>query len=369
MRRVSVAATVGVALVLVATVWAGGSSPSCSLDPVTAAAGQVDALSGIASFGDGVLVVGTRFSGAVGGALEATATPDGTYSAHLIDVFGGRVVQLDDVATDGTRAWAVGSLGDSSPAAVRWDGSSWSAMPVTDPGIGEDGLSGVTAVRDDLLWAVGRHQVGKDFVTLIERSRGTSWRPVPSPNAGSSDMLKDVASLGTRHVWAVGWSVAGERFRPLTMRLVGSSWKIIPTPALDGDGVLTAVTVRGPDEVWAVGWTGRRDDVRPLLERWDGQRWAVVPPPEEGRGALLAVATTANGIVVAGRRTSSTGQPQPLAALRTGGTWTDASTAVSGSAWLTAAALGADGRLWAAGSSFPSNAVVTGLVMTGCPPA
>jgi hypothetical protein len=366
-RRVSVAAAVGVALVFVATVWAGGSSPSCSLDPMTAAAGQVDALSGVAPFGGGALVIGTRFSGSVGGGLEATATADGTYDAHPIDVFGHRVVELDDVATDGSQAWAVGAFSNTAPVAAHWDGSSWSAMPIADPGPTEDGLSGVTAVGADEIWAVGRHQVGQDFVTLIERSKGTSWVVEPSPNAGSSDMLKDVASFGSHELWAVGWSEVGGSFRPLTMHRVGSTWTIVPTPPLGKDGILAAVAVPGPDEAWAVGWSGRGDDVRPLVERWDGNRWSVVPPPGRGRGALLAVATTPGGVVVAGRRTPPDGQPQPLAAFRTDATWSDASATIAGSAWLTAITVDDTGRVWGAGASFPSNAVVTGLVVTGCP--
>ena len=115
MRRIAVAGPAALALIVSFTVWAGGTDSACTLDQVTNATGQVDTLTGVAPFGDGALVVGTRFAGSVGGAMEATATADGTYDAHQLDVFGGRVVQLDDVTTDGSQAWAVGSLSDLAP--------------------------------------------------------------------------------------------------------------------------------------------------------------------------------------------------------------------------------------------------------------
>jgi hypothetical protein len=326
-----------------------------------------DGLTAVAPFGEGVVAVGSRFTGSAGGALEATVTADGTYDAHLLDLFGGRVVQLDDVTVDGAQAWAVGAVADFAPEAVHWDGSAWSAMPIADPGPDEDGLSGVSAASPSQIWAVGRHQVGKDFTPLIERSGGTSWSMVASPDAGSSSMLQDVVAIGGGDAWAVGWSVTQQGYRPLIEHWNGSAWTIVPSPAPGVDALLTGVAAAGPDDVWAVGRVGRGETTRPLVERWDGTRWSVVSPPDTGSSILLSVAATPDGIVVAGRRSSGQTEPEPVAALRVGESWTDIAMSVAGPAWLNAITVDAVGRIWGVGASFPSNSVLSGLVVQGCP--
>ena len=55
-----------------------------------------------------------------------------------------------------------------------------------------------------------------------------------------------------------------------------------------------------------------------------------------------------------------------LVAFRSDETWMPASVPAAGASWITGIAIDRDGRTWAVGSSFPSNAVVTGLVVSGC---
>jgi hypothetical protein len=106
-----------------------------------------------------------------------------------------------------------------------------------------------------------------------------------------------------------------------------------------------------------------------LVERWDGTRWSVVAPPDAGSSALLSIATTPNGIVVAGRVGDGQSEPQPLAWLRSGDRWLDLSLPVPGAAWLNAIGTDAGGTLWGVGTAFPQNATLSGLVVRGCPGA
>jgi hypothetical protein len=357
------ALVVSVAIAIVAT----GAVPTCSLDPVAAAARPGDTLSAVAPFGDGIVAVGTRYTGSTGGALEATIAADGTYDAQVLDVAGGRATQLDDLAVAGGRAWAVGAVADFSPVVVRYDGSVWNAMTIADPGPNEDGLSGVAAVSPKRIWAVGRHQIGQDFVPLIERSDGVSWGIVPSPSAGSSSMLRDVVALAADDVWAVGWSVTSGGMRTLVEHWNGSAWSIVPAPSPGVDAILTDVAATGPSDVWAIGRTGRGDTTKPVVERWDGARWSVVAPPDTGSANLLSVATTAHGLVVAGRASDGQTEPQPLAWLRSGNEWVNLSFSVPGAGWLNAVGTDAGGSLWGVGTAFPQNATLSGLAVRGCP--
>ena len=366
-RGLIAGAAIVVASVSIASV-ARSTGASCSLDPVASANIAGDTLSAVAPLADGVLMVGTQYSGSTGGALEATIGADGTYDAHVLRVAGGRSTQLDDVAVSGMRAWAVGAVGHYSPVVVALDGSAWTAMPISDPGPNEDGLSGVALVSPREIWAVGRHQIGpeSDFVPLIERSDGVSWRIVPSTSAGSSSMLRDVVAVGADDLWAVGWSVTSGGMRTLVERWNGSAWSIVSAPSPGVDAILTDVAATGPSDVWAVGRTGRGDITHPLIEHWDGDRWSVVAPPQAPSSQLLSVATTSGGIVIAGRASDGRSEPEPVAWRLSGGRWTDLSFAIQGVGWLNAIGADASGSLWGVGAVFPENATTAGLAVRGC---
>ena len=369
LRRGLVAGAAIVAVSLSLAIVARGQGASCSLDPVASAAVPGDTLSAVAPFGDGVIVVGTRYTGSTGGALGATIAPDGTYVAKVLKVAGGKATQLDDVAVAGGRAWTVGAVAHYSPVAVAFDGADWHGMTIADPGPYEDGLSGVVAVSPTAIWAVGRHQIGpnSDFVPLIERSDGGPWRIVPSPAAGSSSQLRDVAAIGPDDLMAVGWSVTEEGMHTLVEHWNGSAWSIVPAPSPGVDAILTDVAATGPSDVWAIGRTGRGDTTEPLVEHWDGSRWSVVAPPDTGSANLLSLATTEHGIVVAGRASDGQTEPQPLVWLLSGNGWVNLSFSVPGAGWLNAVGIDGGGSLWGVGTAFPENATLDGLAVRGCP--
>jgi hypothetical protein len=328
-----------------------------------------DVPSGVTPFGDGIVATGARFTGSSGTGFSAFAGPDQGWTTMLVEAYGNRIVELDDVSATGHEAWAVGALTDVAPVAARWDGHTWVATTVVDPGPGEDGFAGVAAVSPNLVWAVGRHQDGIPFRTLIERWDGSAWHTVPSPNVGStSNMLKAVAASGSGDAWAVGWSVQGGRYRTLAQHWNGTAWTIVPTPnGGAGDSLLSGVAVAGRDDVWAVGWTAREDDRTPLVLHWDGRAWNHVELPANAAHAALADVATTGGAVVAVGRLYGGPQPQPLVMRKDGESWDLTPFDVGPDpGWLTGAAIDRTGALWTVGTLMQGNNSAASLVLTGC---
>jgi hypothetical protein len=340
----------------------------CQLTTLNGSTITKDVPSSAGALNQDVIMVGTRFEGSAGLALAAFSSNAG-WSPGVITALGHHVIELDDVSTVGDQAWAVGALASNAPVAARWDGQRWIPAPVRDPGPGEDGFSGVEAVSPDLVWAVGRHQIGYGFQTLTERWDGRSWTSVPSPNIGeTSNMLKDVDATSPTDVWTVGWYVDRQHYRPLVEHWNGTRWSVVPTPDVGaGDGFLSGVAAVGARDAWAVGWTARGDALQPLVEHWDGRAWSLVREPIGAEhAALMAVAATSDGVVIVGRL-QTTAQPQPLALLRAGDAWTTLTTDVSAAAWFTGVTVDASNAIWAVGTQFPGNSLAGSLVMTGCP--
>ncbi|MDP9299450.1 MAG: hypothetical protein M3P43_00900, partial [Actinomycetota bacterium] len=341
---------------------------ACQLTTLNGSVITKDVPSSAGALGQDVVMVGTRFEGSAGLALAAFSA-NGGWDPGVMTALGHHVIELDDVSTVGDQAWAVGALASSVPVAAHWDGQRWIPTPVHDPGPGEDGFSGVEAVSPDLVWAVGRHQIGYGFQTLTERWDGRSWTAVPSPNVGeTSNMLKDVSATSPNDVWAVGWYVDRQHYRPLMEHWDGTRWRLVSTPDVRaGDGFLSGVAAIGARDAWAVGWTAQGDSLQPLVEHWDGRTWSLVPEPAGAEhAALMAVAQTTDGVVAVGRL-QTTAQAQPLALIRVGDAWTTLSSDVSGAAWFTGVTVDASGAVWAVGTQFPGNTFAESLVMTGCP--
>ncbi|SHF80528.1 hypothetical protein [Streptoalloteichus hindustanus] len=142
-------------------------------------------------------------------------------------------------------------------------------------------ITGLAAVADEEVWAVGRSAAG----ALTLRWDGRAWQNVPTPSV-EDVKLRAVAGSARNDVWAVGEQRdPTTRIRTLTQHWDGREWTVVPSPSpADQKNSLSAVAVAGPDDVWAVGETestgdGRWPENRPLLQRWNGRHWTVVPTP------------------------------------------------------------------------------------------
>ena len=86
-----------------------------------------------------------------------------------------------------------------------------SVVSSPSPGLGEDVLTGVTALAPNNAWAVGFYakEVNTDrpTKTLIEHWDGSSWKVVSSPNIGphsvyQSNHLGGITTVSANDVWA-----------------------------------------------------------------------------------------------------------------------------------------------------------------------
>jgi hypothetical protein len=189
-----------------------------------------------------------------------------------------------------TEAWAVGntnSNGQTSPTQLieRWDGTAWSLFSgPTFPSGDEPGLTAMTAISANDIWAVGSLLNPDGFLYfLFEHWDGTSWTPTVIQNNGA--FLLGASSDATNDVWAVGYSgFVDESSDTLVYRYNGEKWQHIPSPKVGAAGQLNAVAALAPNNVWAVGDTtmALHDPTLTLIEHYDGTSWTVVPSPNVG---------------------------------------------------------------------------------------
>ena len=261
-------------------------------------------------------------------------------------------VQVEDVsAITSNDAWVVGTDSRGRPAMLHWDGSGLTALR-SPAGAGE--LLGVSAVSSTDVWAVGGTVPGNGpgSRTLVMHWNGTQWIVVPSPTPGSQDTeLTGVRALSDHDVWAVGEQNSRAQPRAVVLRWNGERWSQLRVPAAVSDAVvggrhqsasgisaiapisltsafaavtylfalppghgslfsgkvlrltrgrwtthtaaiglpLFAVAAVSPRDVWAVGYACDRISCPPFQTatlHWNGRRWRRVRAPSPGDARL-----------------------------------------------------------------------------------
>ena len=151
----------------------------------------------------------------------------------------------------------------------HFNGTAWSVVSSPSPGLGEDVLTGVTALAPNNAWAVGFYakdvNTDRPTKTLIEHWDGSSWKVVSGPNIGphsvyQSNHLWGITKVSANDVWAFGDYYApdgsGQIFT-LVLHWDGISWKIVPSPSPansnDRVDILFAGTVIPQGNLWLVG--------------------------------------------------------------------------------------------------------------------
>jgi hypothetical protein len=261
------------------------------------ALGDADALSTTSAWavggnGDGIVerYDGTRWS--------AVATPSMLSGPTSWAMLNG----VDAVSA--TSAVAVGEA-NGVAAALRWNGSSWTKVPVATPSGSSSALNDVKAFSASDAWAVGRIAPTFNGLTLIERWQGSSWTQVASPSPGTRDnTLTDVAGSAPNDVWAVGYSrdlPYGNRARhSLIEHYDGRAWSRVPSPDIDTQTVLYGVAALSSTNAWAVGYASNKGAV---VMRFDGQGWTATTLPQ--LASLTAIAAlSASDIWAAGSDTA-----------------------------------------------------------------
>jgi hypothetical protein len=216
---------------------------------------------------------------------------------------------LGVAAPDATHAFAVGGRGPTSgmhnrTLAEQFDGTSWSVVSTPSAGPGSSYLSGVSALAAEDAWAVGgRTRSSGHPEALAEHWDGVAWSIVLTPRIphALNTGLSGVSAVSANDVWAVGGFFKGRRNRPLAEHWNGTAWSIVPVPAPGPEFGLQSVDALGDDDVWAVGGSGV-GPFRPLAEHWDGSSWSIVKVGHPGsNGLLYGVASSDTTVYAVGR--------------------------------------------------------------------
>jgi hypothetical protein len=211
--------------------------------------------------------------------------------------------------------WAVGWAWNNRLSAYRtliehWNGASWSMVKSPNATNGYNLLNGVAVIAANDVWTVGQAANGSTYSTLVERWNGAGWSIVPSPNvAGSSSVLTAISVVSANDIWAVGYSTDSNfNNYSLTMHWNGATWSIVPSPTVDHD-ILFAVDAVASNDVWAVGRSkpGGYGEDRTLTLHWDGSIWNVVASPNDSSNDNIlfgVAAVTSNDVWAVGNASS-----------------------------------------------------------------
>src|ERR1051325_9580652 len=174
---------------------------------------------------------------------------------------------LTDVsAVSDNDVWAVGASGYVSSAGLieHWDGVAWSVVPFEPVGTNTS-FYGVSATAADDAWAVGS-VTGLPSSALVEHWNGTKWSAMRTQAGGSFNAV--VANSRT-DVWALGSGLVGSTIQPFVEHWDGHSWQVVSLPTLPDGGYFNH-GASTPSGLWGVGFDSSGQ--KALAERWDGSR-------------------------------------------------------------------------------------------------
>jgi hypothetical protein len=211
------------------------------------------------------------------------------------------------VALASNNVWAVGKSAGVTALIEHWDGTSWTVAPV--PTI-NTGLEAVAAVSPTNIWAVGDQLTAANGTktALIMHYNGVSWTQVPNPVSVPSNFvafrgLTGLTAVSTNDIWAVGEVTDNLSVdAPIIEHWNGMTWSQVPAPARPAGithyGLQSVVAVSSTD-VYAVGFLFRGDlsGTDNFVAHWNGTSWArlTIPAPPEASNGLTGIAATPGG--------------------------------------------------------------------------
>lgn len=206
----------------------------------------------------------------------------------VVQVFPGtQDTGVQQAAEAGSRAWLIGTSGDSLFAADS-NGARWQTM-VMPPDMTEPGDSfndyAIGAASPTDLWTVV--QVSNDNGKSAQYSlywNGTKWAQHEAPWLNGQ-----LAVLSPSDVWGFGEGTA--------YHFNGRQWHRAATPRL----VNLQLTAVSPDDIWAAGSTaGSINSASPVwhIAHWNGRRWttnSVLPRFRIGRKPAIVTSALVTG--------------------------------------------------------------------------
>ena len=193
-------------------------------------------------------------------------------------VIGGSGEYVDDIAVVAPDdVWFVGDwldtqggqgVGLQKALTMHWNGSTMSIVEnpfFNNQTVGGHGLTSISALASDDIWAVGGGHDG-DYVAFSEITHwnGSTWEYRPGPAPGWFHRLYAVEAIAHDDVWATGDYQDAAGYHVFFIHWNGSAWTMVDDHAPGGGSSLVAF---GPDEIYSSG---------DGIVRWDGASWTKV---------------------------------------------------------------------------------------------
>jgi hypothetical protein len=218
-------------------------------------------------------------------------------SADQVTGYAAGLTSVVDLSS--SNAWAVGQ-GGSGTLLEHWNGSTWSPVALPDTGFSPGPGQSLSASSASDIWLAGTSVSLSTGTTIAEalHYNGTTWSVVPMAQPGTNTpSIQAVTAISPTDAWAVGEDIGATSAlggSTLIEHWNGSGWSIVPSPTPGADPFLTGVAARGPDDVYAVGSNlpsvnGGADEG--LILRWNGSAWSV--DADQAGESLLGAGTVA----------------------------------------------------------------------------
>lgn len=189
--------------------------------------------------------------------------------------------------------------------AERWDGTSWSVIPMPAPSDATDSrLFGVSCTAANACTAAGVDITSGGDLTLVERWDGSSWsiQPTPNPTGAGDSSIRSVSCTSATRCTAAGEAL-GDYVDGSDHTLVetwnGAVWSIQSSPNPTPSNILRGVSCASLTACSAVGEQVKTATTpgATLAEGWDGTTWSVqsTPSPVNERGSLFGVSCPVAG--------------------------------------------------------------------------
>ena len=279
---------------------------------------QFTAMSGVScvSVTSCVAVGDTETTGAAPFSPAAMTWDGSVWALHSVPAqpgANGDTVLSSVSCLSATLCIAVGSYRESGVQHAwgqQWNGSSWSIVPVADPGSAE--LDGISCITPTFCAAVGDYLTASNQLALLETFNGTSWTMSPqtgAPAPVANQSLHGVSCAGVNFCAAVGsgedsFAVLND-IESVTFLWNGQSWSYESSPNVGTnlENQLNGVSCFAATSCAAVGYHnlgGGSNDNRNLALFWNGQAWTVASTPDYALepatfGGLLAAVSCVSG--------------------------------------------------------------------------
>jgi hypothetical protein len=192
------------------------------------------------------------------------------------------------------------STPNPQPLAERWNGQTWTILPIPAPAGAQGVLIGPVSCTSPSACTTTGVSFNSSGVgtTVAERWNGRAWhiQATPNPRGAQGAALMGVTCTGPSACLAVG---AANPFPPnaktLTERWNGARWSIVASPNPPGGGTFNAVSCASPTACTGIGYSNSGTT---LAERWNGIQWRIQPTPNP----VAAFQVTLDGVACPARR-------------------------------------------------------------------